>query len=218
VSGPWILHSTENFVAVLGGEAFYNPGYVLICPKAHYLSVAMVPPGLYREFGSLVGLTAEIIASQYEGMIIGFEHGSMPSDEGKTSTFGGNSITHAHFHMASLPHGSDLVQKVNSVLGYSCREIGLLSDLHDSVEGRHGYQMILQRDSLYMVDISLQEGSPSQFLRHQCAEIVEQSGYQAPFNANWRNGCHTELWNEAYRQLRPHYDIARLPEPGGWAR
>ena len=91
-----ILWESENF-CVVPSKGGFVPGWVMVVPKTHVLSVAQLPNPLYPEMKQLV---AEVSARLTEcfGPPTAFEHGAVVEN----SSFGCG-VDHAHLHLVPLP-------------------------------------------------------------------------------------------------------------------
>jgi ATP adenylyltransferase len=108
VNGDWYdkeLYSYKDFV-VVPGLGPLAAGYLMILPRAHYLSVASLPPTLLRDLIDLKSEVRRVIAERFADPIF-FEHGPSTSKGG-----GGSCVDHAHIHV--LPTQIDLVPVLRS--------------------------------------------------------------------------------------------------------
>src|ERR1700719_4527869 len=108
-SFPWDkpLLESENFVAVPSIGSLV-PGWLLVLPRAHYLSLREIPRGLRREYMSFVEDVSRRIIGHY-GKLWSFQHG--PSLENLAIGCG---VDHAHLHL--LPIDLDLRPAVAEAL------------------------------------------------------------------------------------------------------
>lgn len=95
---PWdhVLLESENFV-VLPSKGSLVPGWLLVVPKAHQLSLAACSSSQATELESIIALCAHAVERTF-GPATMFEHGAV--NEG---TSWGCGIDHAHAHVLHLP-------------------------------------------------------------------------------------------------------------------
>ena len=99
------LLSTPNFV-VLPSIGALVPGWVLVAPKKHFLSVASIPYRFRQELGGLLKRATGIVEQGF-GATVQFEHG--PATHNSQIGCG---LDHAHIHV--VPIGFDLVDTARS--------------------------------------------------------------------------------------------------------
>ncbi len=107
------LLSNDDAV-VLPGVGAIAPGYVLVCPKEHVVSLAELRS--IEGFCRLVEDAAAILHDEF-GPIVMFEHGGCASDESKSQC-----VAHAHLHLWAIADRVEL-----SVPGEP-RQFGSLAD------------------------------------------------------------------------------------------
>lgn len=90
-----ILYETSNFYLVPGTGAFFE-GYIMIVPRRHIMSFAMLSDCEMEEFYSLLNDIRSILEAIYGKKVFAFECGSGKTGAGKHKT----SILHAHIHLA----------------------------------------------------------------------------------------------------------------------
>ncbi|NUP17960.1 MAG: methyltransferase domain-containing protein [Streptomyces sp.] len=88
---------------VLSGLGCMMPGYALVVPHHHALSVGELPKGERAHVFRTAWLVAELIRRAFGGTVVLVEHGSSGSREGR----GGSCVSHAHLHLFPLEHGMD---------------------------------------------------------------------------------------------------------------
>jgi diadenosine tetraphosphate (Ap4A) HIT family hydrolase len=101
-----ILYETKNFYVVPGTGAFFE-GYLMIVPKDHVMSFALLEESKLREFYRVLDDIRFIQESIYGKKVFAFECASGRTGAGKHKT----SIVHAHFHLA--PTDMPVLQEVN---------------------------------------------------------------------------------------------------------
>ncbi len=90
-----IVFATDHFYMVPGTGAFFD-GYLMIVPKRHVMSFALLTAEELSEFFDLLDDIRPILEAIYHKKIFAFECGSGRTGDGKHET----SIVHAHFHLA----------------------------------------------------------------------------------------------------------------------
>jgi ATP adenylyltransferase len=103
---PWneFLLETEHF-AVIPSLGALVEGWLLIVPKAHYISMGAVPGDWRAEADALQEHVHELLRDQYGQRILTFEHGPSAAKHGT-----GCGVDHAHLHV--VPLDCDLLQFV----------------------------------------------------------------------------------------------------------
>lgn len=87
-----VLYETEHFV-VIPGLGPLDPGYWMIMPKEHYLSMAQVPEKYMGEYHEIEEDVEWMLKELYNESTYFFEHGTSPG-----GAVGLKSIVHAHVH------------------------------------------------------------------------------------------------------------------------
>ena len=90
-----ILYESKHFYVVPGTGAFFE-GYVMIVPKKHIMSVALMEPNELEDFFQVLDDMRYLLHSIYGKPVFAFECASGRTGEGKHKT----SIVHAHVHLA----------------------------------------------------------------------------------------------------------------------
>ena len=98
VPEPWdqIIYRTERFVVVPTKGALV-PGWLLVIPKVHVLSLSELGASAAQELDLLVPLLRRRLEDSF-GPVNMFEHGAI-----RPNTNFGCGLDHAHLHLASLP-------------------------------------------------------------------------------------------------------------------
>lgn len=89
-----VIYESENFY-VCPAKGALVPGYLMICPKEHILSIAALPENQRQEFEQVLRDVSYILRSIYKTGIMMFEHGSGVHGMCKHE----KSIVHAHLHI-----------------------------------------------------------------------------------------------------------------------
>lgn len=85
-----------NFIVITALGQFID-GYLLICPKKHYLNIGSLEPELFDEFYKLKSEVQNLLNNAYGKKTVCFEHGAAP-----VSGAGPTCIDHAHLHILPL--------------------------------------------------------------------------------------------------------------------
>ncbi len=95
---PWneFIIETENFGVIPSLGALVE-GWVLMIPKAHYISFGALPRHLREEADVLRNRVRALLESRYENRIVEFEHGPSAAEHGT-----GCGVDHAHLHLVPL--------------------------------------------------------------------------------------------------------------------
>lgn len=91
-----VLLATKNFVVVPSKGALV-PGWLLVIPKAHQLSIADTPEESRAEFEHVLRVAGEAVHQRFGPPTV-FEHGAA-----RPGTAWGCGIDHAHLHLLPLP-------------------------------------------------------------------------------------------------------------------
>ena len=89
-----VIYESENFY-VCPAKGSLVPGYLMICPKEHILSMAALPENQRAEFEQVIIDVSYILRNIYKTGIMMFEHGSGVHGMCKHE----KSIVHAHLHI-----------------------------------------------------------------------------------------------------------------------
>lgn len=166
-----IIYQSRQFYVVSELGAI-KPGYVMIVPKKHILSVAQFPEGFMAEYQQVCSDVETILKGAYgkDKLVVFFEHGSGPS--GMTSHK--KSIVHAHTHVVI---DFQIKQKYKDMVQMKpIKDISVVKNTHyfSYQETSSGQQMIAMDPEVYV-----QRQYPRQIM-------AEELGL-APGQYNWRN-------------------------------
>lgn len=92
------LIETDSFVVIPSLGAMIE-GWLLIAPKAHFLSLASMPARMMFEFEELKARVGDRLTQSY-GSVTFFEHGPCASN-----SLTGCGVDHAHLHAVPVPPG-----------------------------------------------------------------------------------------------------------------
>jgi len=154
-----IIVENKNFVVVpaLGSIV---PGYLLIVPKQHVLSMAKLSIDLLNELIDF-SIRIEKLQSNYWGLPIIFEHGMCSKTESA-----GACINHAHWHM--VPGNWDLL---SANLKYM--QVPSFLNFAKNNKGNKPYLLFINKDKQSF--IIEEEGIPHQYFRRQLARLIGEA-------------------------------------------
>lgn len=110
VRSSYLLYSSPRFV-VIPEIGSFEPGYLIVAPKAHILSFGHLETTYDVELALVLRDVAEWVVANFRSNCIMFEHGPVsPSQRGGACT------DHAHLHVAPVPDGIDLRQSLEAHL------------------------------------------------------------------------------------------------------
>jgi diadenosine tetraphosphate (Ap4A) HIT family hydrolase len=103
---PWneFLLETEHF-AVIPSLGALVEGWLLIVPKAHFISMGAVPTDWRQEADELQIQVQKLLRDRYNQPVLTFEHGPSAANHGT-----GCGVDHAHLH--AVPLNCDILQFV----------------------------------------------------------------------------------------------------------
>jgi ATP adenylyltransferase len=104
-----VILESEHFIVVPSKGAFL-PGWLMVVPISHVLSMAQLPLSLAEELDSLLVRVTCLLELHYSAPTM-FEHGAVTAG----TTFGCG-IDHAHLHVVPLPAGVDLRMMAEAAL------------------------------------------------------------------------------------------------------
>lgn len=175
-----ILYQTNYFYVVPGTGAFFD-GYVMIVPKRHTMSFALLLPDEMEEFFNLLNDIRSILEAIYGKKIFAFECGSGKTGSGKHKS----SIVHAHMHLA--PSSIPVLKEVQK----SGLHPALIDKYSISKYGEYPYMLYIdQADNWYI------SSDPNSYYPRQHPRQVL---------ANWM-GCY-ELYNWRLYPFRERMDV-----------
>lgn len=196
-----IVYETNKFYVVPGTGAFFE-GYLMIVPKKHVMSFALLSQEEIIEFYSLLDDMRSILEGIYKKKVFAFECGSGRTGAGKHET----SIVHAHFHLA--PTDMPVLQKV--------QESGLHPALINKEDlcnyGEHPYMLYVDQDDNWFIASDPHDYYPRQHPRQVLAE------YMGCYDIyNWRLHPFRERMDTIASEFRNFFkqNAHKLPE---WVR
>jgi diadenosine tetraphosphate (Ap4A) HIT family hydrolase len=152
-----ILFETQNFVGMPGIGALL-PGYLLIIPLRHSLSIAQLPLDQRNEFESLKEKIRDVLTRHYMSPIF-FEHGSL--DENSKS---GCCIYHAHLH--ALPFAFNIFKDLQ---GLNSKKVESIFEAAEWLNNGNSYIYFeTQQEEKYV--FTCPPDLPSQYIRRVLAK------------------------------------------------
>lgn len=196
-----IVYETESFYVVPGTGAFFK-GYLMIVPKKHVMSFALLSEEELNEFYSLLDDLRSILEGIYRKKVFAFECGSGRTGAGKHET----SIVHAHFHLA--PTDMPVLQEVQK----SGLHPALIDKMDLSKYGEYPYMLYVDQDDNWFIASDPHDYYPRQHPRQVLANWM--GCYEV---YNWRIYPFRERMDSIARKFRNfcHDNSSMLPE---WVR
>lgn len=152
-----VLYETENF-AVIPSLGHIVPGYLLIIPKRHYISLGAIPSKEYTELEEVQAKVRSVLEQEY-GKVLFFEHGPT-----SITRRGGCCIDHAHLH--AIPFSGSILSEV----GDWYRQIESYTDVKKQFETGVPYFFVEEKARFLFPAID----TPSQYLRRLVAAQVDK--------------------------------------------
>jgi diadenosine tetraphosphate (Ap4A) HIT family hydrolase len=162
-----VIMEAEALLVVAGLGAL-TEGYVLLLPKAHYLSIGKLPQDEMSELVRVKDAVGSLIKRLY-GQVVFFEHGMSSSNRG------GGCTEHAHLHVC--PCSTDFRPYLRC--NFPERQISHLSELSEIAQADIPYLFYENVTGAKFV-YPLSEHIPSQYLRKVWAQCVGK-----PQEWNW---------------------------------
>lgn len=178
-----IVYETKSFYVVPGTGAFFK-GYLMIVPKKHVMSFALLPQEERNEFYSLLDDLRSILECIYQKKVFAFECGSGRTGSGKHET----SIVHAHFHLA--PTDMPVLKEVQK----SGLHPALIDKENLGEYGEYPYMLYVDQDDNWFIASDPHDYYPRQHPRQVLA--------------NWM-GCY-DIYNWRIHPFRDRMDIIAM--------
>ncbi len=178
-----IAASSRNFV-IMPSLGQIVPGYVIILPKRHEISLARLTLGELRELGDVVDHVRSILGNHYSAPVL-FEHGMKSVDSNN-----GCGVYHAHLHAAPLADSVGLIDSSRF------RRISGLEGLLDFAETSYLY-FADQKGSHF---VKMIEKLPSQWMRRALASAVGVQDW------DWRQTGQEDELVETLRRVRRNWE------------
>lgn len=174
------VYETENFYVLPGLGAFFD-GYLMIVPKAHVMSFALLGDKILSEFYQVLSDISSILEAIYGKKVFAFECSSGKTGAGKHKT----SIVHAHFHLA--PTDMPVLREVQKSGLHPC----LIQKEDLSQYGEYPYMLYVdQEDNWFMAC-----DPKCYYPRQQPRQVL----------ANWMD-CY-EVYNWRYHPMREKLQV-----------
>jgi len=171
INNRCVLES-DLFVCVPSIGSFV-PGYILVIPRAHFLSFLGMPNFYLRECQDILNLLKNHYCQHYKSHFILYEHGTA-----NEKNQGGMSVLHAHFHL--LPCNVKMIKFCSEFqfAAFSC-----LSDVvnyYRAVGDNRPYLLLRDSDAVWYLAFS--QSIPSQFFRKRICDVLGKPGM-----GDWKN-------------------------------
>lgn len=184
-----IVATTKKFV-VMPMVGPLVPGYLLIVPKDHYLSIAQLPREQVEEL-KIIKEELKKVFKEYYGDCVFYEHGAL-----SCSAKGGSCSDHAHLHIVAVD--TDVKDKFDRY-GYELRKIKDCSEITDQKQRNIPYLYYEnQQGEMFVADAPVVE---SQFIRKLIAKDID-----ALDRALWNENIRKDWMIEIVKKLRPHFE------------
>ncbi len=154
INNPFL--ETDNFYLMVSVGAVVQ-GHILIIPKKHYLSMAIITKSELEELECIIAFARKLLIDLFDKKVIGFEHGT-----GKNAIVSSASVVHAHFHL--LPISEGLLNDVKKD-GFDIEPIASIDDLSF---GNSSYLLYQDTDERYYKIVN--DVYPSQYFRKKVCE------------------------------------------------
>lgn len=174
-----IIYESRLFYVVSELGAI-KPGYLMIVPKQHFLSVAQFPEGFMSEYNQVCADVETILKGAYgkDKIVVFFEHGSGKS--GMTSH--PKSIVHAHTHVV-----------VNFQIAEKYLNQVQMKKIENISEAKNNHYFSYQETSCGDLLICM---DPEVYVQRQYPrQIMAKEQGLAPGQYNWRNVAFSENIN-----------------------
>ena len=175
-----IVYESNNFYVVPGTGAFFE-GYLMIVPKDHITSFALLSEEKRDEFLQVLNDIRLILQGIYKKKVFAFECSSGKTGAGKHKT----SIVHAHFHLA--PTEMPVLREVQK----SGLHPSLISKHEWGKYGENPYMLYIDQDDNWFIADDPNDYYPRQHPRQVLAEWM---------------GCYN-IYNWRYYPFRERMDI-----------
>ena len=184
-----IVATTHKFV-IMPMVGPLVPGYLLIVPKDHYLSISQLPKEQIEEL-KIVKEELKKVFEKHYGKSVFYEHGAL-----SCSAKGGSCSDHAHLHIVVV----DI--DVNDNFGQYGYELIKLDDYSEIINQKQRNIPYLyyenQKGEMFLADAPIVE---SQFIRKLIAKDID-----ALDRALWNENIRIDWMIEIVKKLRPHFE------------
>lgn len=171
------------------------PGHVLLCPKQHVKSFALLESSLAQEYQEIKEITIRLLREQYGGEVHLFEHGMSKKSGRHLCT-----VSHAHLHLLPLPEYINSISLPEGQASYD-GSLEMLGKLAYNKE----YILYESPEAGRFIFLDEESSLESQYMRKVIAKAL---GNEAIWN--WRDFPNARLTDMTWAQLshlvasRPH--------------
>lgn len=184
-----IVATTHKFV-IMTMVGPLVPGYLLIVPKDHYLSISQLPKEQIEEL-KIVKEELKKVFEKHYGKSVFYEHGAL-----SCSAKGGSCSDHAHLHIVAVD--IDVKDKFGQY-GYELRKLDDYSEIINQKQRNIPYLYYEnQKGEMFLADAPIVE---SQFIRKLIAKDID-----ALDRALWNENIRIDWMIEIVKKLRPHFE------------
>lgn len=184
-----IVATTKKFV-IMPMVGPLVPGYLLIVPKDHYLSISQLPKEQVEELKTIKQELQKVFNETY-GKCVFYEHGAL-----SCSLKGGSCSDHAHLHIVAVDVD---VKEQFSKYGYELRKIVDYSKIMEQKEKNMPYLYYEnQENEMFIADAPIVE---SQFIRKLIAKDINSTD-----RALWNENIRKDWMIDIVKRLRPHFE------------
>lgn len=184
-----IVATTHKFV-IMPMVGPLVPGYLLIVPKDHYLSISQLPKEQIEEL-KIVKEELKKVFEEHYGKSVFYEHGAL-----SCSAKGGSCSDHAHLHIVAVD--IDVKDKFGQY-GYELRKLDDYSEIINQKQRNIPYLYYEnQKGEMFLTDAPIVE---SQFIRKLIAKDID-----ALDRALWNENIRIDWMIEIVKKLRPHFE------------
>ena len=184
-----IVATTHKFV-IMPMVGPLVPGYLLIVPKDHYLSISQLPKEQIEEL-KIVKEELKKAFEKHYGKPVFYEHGAL-----SCSAKGGSCSDHAHLHIVAVD--IDVKDKFGQY-GYELRKLDDYSEIINQKQRNIPYLYYEnQKGEMFLADAPIVE---SQFIRKLIAKDID-----ALDRALWNENIRIDWMIEIVKKLRPHFE------------
>lgn len=184
-----IVATTKKFV-IMPMVGPLVPGYLLIVPREHYLSISQLPKEQIEEL-KIIKEELKAVFDKIYGKCVFYEHGAL-----SCSAKGGSCSDHAHLHIVAVD--IDVKDKF-AKYEYELRKINDYTHIKKQMERNVPYLYYENQDGeMFLADAPIVE---SQFIRKLIAKDIN-----AIDRALWNENIRKDWMIDIVKKLRPHFE------------
>ncbi|WP_406279160.1 hypothetical protein OH799_11495 [Nocardia sp. NBC_00881] len=184
IGESYLLYESANFIVVPGAGALV-PGYTLIIPRAHILSMGYLPETLDAEFEHILRGVKDWLAAEFGQEPHIFEHGAKNFREK-----GGACADHAHTQIAPIGTTSRYIESLHRDFTTDTAD-NYLPAARQTVALGSGDPYLFSHSDTHGGAIAIATGAKSQYFRRLIADQIgrpdEWDGVTFPFIDNIRS-------------------------------